>query len=69
LNLLLARCASVVQYLSVRGNHPVSFAGSPRTMSVSKRGPVVFPGLASSAAVATPALAETILGRMPAARA
>src|SRR6266853_6070688 len=31
---------------------PAPFAGSPRTMSVSKRGPVVFVGLAPMAAVA-----------------
>src|SRR5438132_1467724 len=43
LNLLLVRRASVVQYLSVRGNYPASVAGWPRTISVSKRGPVVFP--------------------------
>src|SRR6266480_2912882 len=53
LNLLLVHGASVVQYLAVRGNYPASLAGSPRTISVSKRGPVVFPGLALLAAVGT----------------
>src|SRR5438552_287065 len=53
LNLLLVHRASVVQYLSVRGNYPASLAGSPRTISVSKRGPVVFPWLALLAAVGT----------------
>jgi len=28
--------------VSVRGNRPAAFAGSPRTISVSKRGPGVF---------------------------
>jgi hypothetical protein len=67
LNLLLARRASVVQYLSVRGDNPVSFAGSPRTMSVSKRGPVVFPGVGCREGDLS--LADVILGHMPAGRA
>jgi len=38
-------------------------------MSVSKRGPVVFPGLASYGAGSNLSLADMILGRMAAGRA
>src|SRR4029077_5938486 len=51
INRLPARLPSY-NVLSVRGNHPARFAGWPRTMSVSKRGPAVFPWPASYAAVA-----------------
>jgi len=61
--------ASVVQYLSVRGNYPASVAGSPRTISVSKRGPVVFPWARVISSGGNPPLAETMPGRMAAARA
>jgi len=68
LNLLFARGASVVQYLSVRGKHPAPLPITANYEPIKTRA-----GRLSRARVicggAKPPLAETIPGRLAAARA